>query len=98
METSQLKQEANASESNVRVLHHIDRVNLYDFGYEKSGSANGDPSLYVAYLDRILNGDLVVGSGAVLVPYSPVGHEIGLDDVFGLIFGATGTAFDAQSF
>ncbi|HOO09600.1 MAG TPA: hypothetical protein PKW06_06650, partial [Cyclobacteriaceae bacterium] len=33
--------------------------NLYDFGYEKSGSANGDPSLYVAYLDRILNGDLV---------------------------------------
>lgn len=59
METSQLKQEVSTNGSNVRVLHHIDRVNLYDFGYEKSGSANGDPSLYVTYLHRILNGDLV---------------------------------------
>ncbi len=59
METTQLKQEVSTNGSNVRVLHHIDRVNLYDFGYEKSGSANGDPSLYVTYLHRILNGDLV---------------------------------------
>ncbi len=59
METTQLKQEVNPNGSNVRVLHHIDRVNLYDFGYEKSGSANGDPDLYATYLHRILNGDLV---------------------------------------
>lgn len=59
METSQLKQEVNTNGSNVRVMHHIDRVNLYDFGYEKSGSANGDPSLYATYLNRIFNGDLV---------------------------------------
>ncbi|MEQ8426143.1 MAG: hypothetical protein RIA63_15595 [Cyclobacteriaceae bacterium] len=59
METSQLKQEVNSNGSNVRVMHHIDRVNLYDFGYEKSGSANGDPDLYATYLNRIFNGDLV---------------------------------------
>jgi len=58
MET-QLKQEVASNGSNVRVMHHIDRVNLYDFGYEKSGSANGDPDLYATYLNRILNGDLV---------------------------------------
>lgn len=60
METSQLTREvSNNHGSNVRVMHHIDRVNLYDFGYEKSGSANGDPQLYATYLNRILNGDLV---------------------------------------
>lgn len=60
METSQLKQqEVSSNGSNVRVLHHIDRVNLYDFGYEKSGSAKGDPELYATYLNRIFNGDLV---------------------------------------
>ncbi len=58
MET-QLKQEVTSNGSNVRVMHHIDRVNLYDFGYEKSGSANGDPDLYAMYLNRIFNGDLV---------------------------------------
>ena len=46
-------------ESNAKVIHHVDRVNLYDFGYEKSGSVKGDPDLYAAYLQRILNGDLV---------------------------------------
>ncbi len=59
METSQLTKEVSSNGSNVRVMHHIDRVNLYDFGYEKSGNANGDPTLYVTYLNRILNGDLV---------------------------------------
>lgn len=59
METSQLTKEATTNGSNVRIMHNIDRVNLYDFGYEKSGSANGDPELYGVYLNRILNGDLV---------------------------------------
>ena len=43
----------------VRVTHHVDRVNLYDFGYEQSGTVKGDPDMYVAYLERIVNGDLV---------------------------------------
>lgn len=59
MEANQLKQETRPNGSHVRVLPHIDRVNLYDFGYEKSGNANGDPELYALYLNRIINGDLV---------------------------------------
>lgn len=55
METSEVVKE----EVEPKVIHHVDRVNLYDFGYEKSGSVKGDPDLYAAYLDRILNGDLV---------------------------------------
>lgn len=43
----------------VKVIHHVDRVNLYDFGYEKSGNVKGDPDVYVSYLNQILNGDLV---------------------------------------
>lgn len=46
-------------ETTVKVIHHVDRVNLYDFGYEKSGSVKGDPDLYASYLNRIINGDLV---------------------------------------
>ena len=46
-------------EMNAKVIHHVDRVNLYDFGYEKSGNVKGDPDLYASYLQRILNGDLV---------------------------------------
>src|SRR5271170_1964822 len=42
-----------------KIIHHVDRVNLYDFAYEKSGSVKGDPDLYASYLQRILNGDLV---------------------------------------
>jgi len=49
----------STKELNAKVLHHVDRVNLYDFGYEKSGNVKGDPDLYAAYLQRILNGDLV---------------------------------------
>lgn len=48
-----------AKESNESVFHHVDRVNLYDFGYEKSGNVKGDPDVYISYLNRILNGDLV---------------------------------------
>ena len=47
------------NENNVKVTHNVDRVNLYDFGYEKSGNVKGDPDVYAAYLDRIINGDLV---------------------------------------
>lgn len=43
----------------VKVTHNVDRVNLYDFGYEKSGNVKGDPDVYASYLNRILNGDLV---------------------------------------
>jgi len=46
-------------ELNTKVIHHVDRVNLYDFGYEKAGSVKGDPDLYASYLQRIINGDLV---------------------------------------
>jgi hypothetical protein len=48
-----------SKEANAKVIHHVDRVNLYDFGYEKAGSVKGDPDLYVSYLNRIINGDLV---------------------------------------
>lgn len=46
-------------EGSAKIIHHVDRVNLYDFGYEKSGSVKGDPDIYAAYLNRIINGDLV---------------------------------------
>jgi hypothetical protein len=46
-------------EANAKVIHHVDRVNLYDFGYEKAGAVKGDPDLYATYLQRIINGDLV---------------------------------------
>ena len=46
-------------EEDAKIIHHVDRVNLYDFGYEKSGNVKGDPDVYASYLSRILNGDLV---------------------------------------
>ncbi len=46
-------------EAKAKVIHHVDRINLYDFGYEKSGNVKGDPDVYVSYLNRIINGDLV---------------------------------------
>ncbi len=46
-------------EANIKVTHNVDRVNLYDFGYEKSGAVKGDPDVYASYLNRIINGDLV---------------------------------------
>jgi hypothetical protein len=44
---------------NMKVIHQPDRVNLYDFGYEKAGNVKGDPDVYASYLNRIVNGDLV---------------------------------------
>ncbi len=54
METSEVLKEEEP-----KIIHHVDRVNLYDFGYEKSGSTKGDPDLFASFLGRILNGDLV---------------------------------------
>ncbi|MBN1116538.1 MAG: hypothetical protein JXA77_05020 [Bacteroidales bacterium] len=56
MEKETAQKAASGSE---KTYHHIDRVNLYDFGYEKSGSVKGDPQIFKTYLDRIGNGDLV---------------------------------------
>lgn len=50
---------AISDKENVKVIHKIERVGLYDFGYEKAGSVKGDPDVYAAYLERIINGDLV---------------------------------------
>jgi hypothetical protein len=46
-------------ERNREVIYQIERVNLSDFGYEKSGNVKGDPDIFQGYLNRILNGDLV---------------------------------------
>lgn len=48
-----------SEKENRKVTHNIVRVGLYDFGYEKAGSVQGDPDVYAAYLERIINGDLV---------------------------------------
>ncbi|MCK5370766.1 MAG: hypothetical protein KAQ62_19515, partial [Cyclobacteriaceae bacterium] len=50
---------AKSQKENVKVTHNVERVGLYDFGYEKAGSVKGDPDVYAAYLKRIINGDLV---------------------------------------
>ena len=42
-----------------KAVHQVDYVNLQEFGYEKSGHVKGDPEIYLSYLNRILNGDLV---------------------------------------
>jgi cation transport ATPase len=47
------------SREEVKITHNVERVNLYEFGYEKAGSVKGDPDVYATYLERIVNGDLV---------------------------------------
>jgi hypothetical protein len=49
----------SASSKKEAVVHQIERVNLYNFGYEKAGTVKGDPDIYSSYLNRIANGDLV---------------------------------------
>ncbi len=49
----------SAKDKNISVTHLLEQVNLYDFGYEKSGSVKGDQQIYKTYLNRIGNGDLV---------------------------------------
>ncbi len=51
--------EASSGNENTKVIHAVDYVNLQDFGYEKAGNVKGDPEIYAAYLERIINGDLV---------------------------------------
>jgi hypothetical protein len=43
----------------LKVVHQVDRIGLEEFGYERSGNVKGDPQIYVSYLNRIFNGDLV---------------------------------------
>ena len=43
----------------VKISQHVERVNLHDFGYERSGKVKGDPDVYASYLERMINGDLV---------------------------------------
>jgi hypothetical protein len=59
MSTEARDTKLNGKDHDVKVIHHADRVNLYDYGYEKSGSVKGDPDVYASYLNRIINGDLV---------------------------------------
>lgn len=54
--------DASSGKENTKVVHAVDYVNLQDFGYEKAGNVKGDPEIYAAYLERIINGDLVVES------------------------------------
>ncbi len=51
--------DTNNSNNQEKAVHQIERVNLYDFGYEKSGNVKGDPEIFRSYLNRIANGDLV---------------------------------------
>jgi len=59
-----MEQEINqkAKEKTEKAVHHVDRVNLYDYGYEKSGNVKGDVDIFKSCLERISNGDLVVES------------------------------------
>jgi hypothetical protein len=41
------------------VTYQVERVNLFNYGYEKAGSVKGDPEIYASFLNRIANGDLV---------------------------------------
>lgn len=43
----------------VKIGQHLERVNLHDFGYERSGKVKGDPDVYASYLERLINGELV---------------------------------------
>ena len=52
-------QSNESSKTKEKAVHQIERVSLYDFGYEKSGAAKGDPDMFSSYLTRIANGDLV---------------------------------------
>jgi len=44
---------------NKEIIYQVERINLSDYGYEKSGNVKGDSKIYLSYLNRIMNGDLV---------------------------------------
>lgn len=52
-------EKTNIMDKNKDAVYQIERVNLSDYGYEKSGNTKGDPDIYQSYLKRIMNGDLV---------------------------------------
>jgi hypothetical protein len=51
--------ELTKQERSKEIVYQVERVNLSDFGYEKSGNVKGDPKIYLSFLKRIMNGDLV---------------------------------------
>jgi hypothetical protein len=51
--------EKAASDIQEKAVSRIERVDLYHYGYEKAGSAKGDPEIFETYLNRIANGELV---------------------------------------
>ena len=51
--------ELTKQEQSKKVVYEIERINLSDYGYERSGAVKGDPKIYLSYLKRIMNGDLV---------------------------------------
>ena len=48
-----------SGDENVKINFSAERTNLHDFGYTRAGNAQGNPEIYAAYLQRILNGDLL---------------------------------------
>ncbi len=42
-----------------KITYNVERTNLRDFGYTKSGNVQGDPDVYASYLEEIVNGNLV---------------------------------------
>ena len=54
-----MSNKSNTVVSQEKVVHQLERVNLYEFGYEKAGTVKGDPDVYSFFLTRIANGDLV---------------------------------------
>jgi len=55
----ELKELTKQRSANKEIVYQVERINLSDFGYEKSGAAKGDPKIYLSFLKRIMNGDLV---------------------------------------
>lgn len=51
--------EKTTSDNQEKAVSRMERVDLYHYGYEKSGSAKGDPEIFESYLNRIANGELV---------------------------------------
>jgi hypothetical protein len=51
--------ELTKQEQKNEIVYQVERINLSDYGYEKSGNVKGDPKIYLSYLKRIMNGDLV---------------------------------------
>lgn len=54
-----MNKDSHPSKDDKKVVYAVEYVNLQDFGYEKAGNVKGDPEVYGAYLNRIINGDLV---------------------------------------